>query len=78
MLRVDNQALPWLKTNSIDQAMIGSRIAPLNQYHFKTIHARWTGIQMVLKGPTTTSTEKNCQDPTRSEQGIQFHVAERL
>ena len=37
-LRVDNQALSWLKTYSIDQAMIGRWIARLDQYHFKTIH----------------------------------------
>ena len=33
-LRVDNQALSWLKTYS----MIGRWIARLDQYHFKTIH----------------------------------------
>ena len=38
MLRVDNQALSWLKTYSMDQAMIGRWIARLDQYHFKTIH----------------------------------------
>ena len=37
-LRVDNQALSWLKTYSMDQAMIGRWIARLDQYHFKTIH----------------------------------------
>ena len=37
-LRVDNQALSWLKTYSMDQAMIGRWIAHLDQYHFKTIH----------------------------------------
>ena len=37
-LRVDNQALSWFKTYSMDQAMIGSWIARLDQYHFKTIH----------------------------------------
>ena len=37
-LRVDNQALSWLKTCSMDQAMIGRWIARLDQYHFKTIH----------------------------------------
>ena len=37
-LRVDNQALSWLKTYSMDQAMIGRWIARLEQYHFKTIH----------------------------------------
>ena len=36
-LRVDNQALSWLKTYSVDQAMIGRWIARLDQYHFKTI-----------------------------------------
>ena len=38
MLRVDNQALSWLKTYSMDQAMIGRWIARLDQYNFKTIH----------------------------------------
>ena len=37
-LRVDNQALSWLKTNSMDQAMIGRWIARLDQCHFKMIH----------------------------------------
>ena len=37
-LRVDNQALSWLKTYSMDQAMIGRWIARLDQYHFKTVH----------------------------------------
>ena len=37
-LRVDNQALSWLKTYSMDQAMIGRWIARLDQYNFKTIH----------------------------------------
>ena len=37
-LRVDNQALSWLKTYSMDQTMIGRWIARLDQYHFKTIH----------------------------------------
>ena len=37
-LRVDNQALSWLKTHSMDQAMIGRWIARLNQYNLKTIH----------------------------------------
>ena len=36
-LRVDNQALSWLKTYSMDQAKIGCWIARLDQYHFKTI-----------------------------------------
>ena len=37
-LRVDNQALSWLKTYSMDQAMIGRWIARLDQCHFKMIH----------------------------------------
>ena len=37
-LRADNQALSWLKTYSMDQAIIGRWIARLDQYHFKTIH----------------------------------------
>ena len=37
-LREDNQALSWLKSYSMDQAMIGRRISRLDQYHFKTIH----------------------------------------
>ena len=37
-LCVDNQAFSWLKTYSIDHAMIGRWIARLNQYHFKSIH----------------------------------------
>ena len=41
-LRVDNQALSWLKIYSMDQAMIGRWIARLDQYHFKTIHRHRT------------------------------------
>ena len=37
-LRVDNQALSWLKTYSMDRDMFGRWIARLDQYHFKTIH----------------------------------------
>ena len=37
-LRVDNQALSWLKSYSMDQAMIGRWIARLDQYHFRTVH----------------------------------------
>ena len=37
-LRVDNQALSWLKTYLMDQAIIGRWIARLDQYHIKTIH----------------------------------------
>ena len=36
-LRVDNQALSWLKTYSMNPAMIGHWIARLDQYHFETI-----------------------------------------
>ena len=36
--RVDNQAFSWLKTYSMNQAMIGRWIARVDQYHFKTIH----------------------------------------
>ena len=55
-MRVDNQALSWLKTNSMDQVMIGRWIARLDQYHFKTIHrhadARSTEMQMAFaRGP---------------------------
>ena len=37
-LRVDNQALSWLKTYSMDQAMIGRWIARLDQYNFNIVH----------------------------------------
>ena len=37
-LRVDDQALSWLKTYSMNQAMIGRWIAGLEQHHFKTVH----------------------------------------
>ena len=37
-LRVDNQAISWLKTYSMDQVIIGRWIARQDQYHFKTIH----------------------------------------
>ena len=36
-LRVDNQALSWFKTYSMDQAMNGRWVARLKQYHVKTV-----------------------------------------
>ena len=37
-LRVDNQALSWLKTYSTDQALIGRWIMTLEKYHFRVEH----------------------------------------
>ena len=37
-LRVDDQTLSCLKTYSMGHAMIGRRIARLDQYHFKAVH----------------------------------------
>ena len=37
-LRVDNQALSWLKTYSMDQAIIGRWIMALEKYHFSIEH----------------------------------------
>ena len=37
-LRVDNQALSWLKTYSTDQALIGRWIMTLDKYHFRVEH----------------------------------------
>ena len=37
-LRVDNQALSWLKTYSTDQALIGQWIMTLDKYHFRVEH----------------------------------------
>ena len=37
-LRVDNQALAWLKTYSTDQASIGRWIMALEKYHFRIEH----------------------------------------
>ena len=44
-VRVDCQALSWLKTKSMDQVMIGRWISRLDQYHFTTV-------------PTPQSTQK--------------------
>ena len=38
VLRVDNQALSWLKTYSMDLRMIGRWITRLDQYHFEIQH----------------------------------------
>ena len=38
ILRVDNQALSWLKTYSTDQALIGRWIMALEKYHFTVEH----------------------------------------
>ena len=38
ILRVDNQALSWLKTYSMDMAMIGRWISRLDQYDFEVEH----------------------------------------
>ena len=37
-LRVDNQALSWLKTYSTDQALIGRWVMTLDKYHFRVEH----------------------------------------
>ena len=37
-LRVDNQALSWLKTYSTDQTLIGRRIMALEKHHFRVEH----------------------------------------
>ena len=37
-LRVDNQALSWLKTYSTDQALLGRWIMTLDKYHFRVEH----------------------------------------
>ena len=37
-LRVDIQALSWLKTHSVDQALIGRWIMALEKYHFRVEH----------------------------------------
>ena len=37
-LRVDNQALSWLKTYSTDQALLGRWIMTLDKYHFQREH----------------------------------------
>ena len=37
-LRVDNQALSWLKTYSTDQALIDRWIMTLDRYHFRVEH----------------------------------------
>ena len=38
VLRVDNQALSWLKTYSMDMGVIGRWITRLDQYHFEIQH----------------------------------------
>ena len=38
ILRVDNQALSWLKTYSTDQALIARWVMALEKYHFKVEH----------------------------------------
>ena len=38
ILRVDNQALSWLKTYYSDQALIGRWVMALEKYHFKVEH----------------------------------------
>ena len=80
-LRVDNQALSWLKTYSMDQAMIGRLIARLDQYHFKTIHRPRTQHRNVdgrQKDQRLRTSGEDCGNSTRSEQGIQLHASERL
>ena len=41
-LRVDNQALSWLKTYSTGQALIGRRIMALEKYYFRVEHRPMT------------------------------------
>ena len=60
-LRVYNQALSWLKTYSMDQAMIGRWIARLDQYHFKTIHRPRTQHRKVDGLSKRTNDYINCE-----------------
>ena len=60
-LRVDNQALSWLKTYSTDQDLIGRWIMALEKYHFRVEHPLPTAYlnePMTIGGENNSS--KNC------------------
>ena len=61
--------------------MIGRWVAPLNQYHFKTVHRPRTQHRNqdgLSKRPWLRAQGQRCGDRPGSEQEIQFHVPERL
>ena len=56
-LRVDTQALSWLKTYSTDQALIGRWIMALEKYHF-------------LCRTSTSNTTSQCRWPIQTNQRL--------
>ena len=58
-LRMDNQALAWLKTYSTDQAIIGRWIEALEKYPFAIQHRPRTSIEMQMDLASEGTTMKN-------------------
>ena len=60
-LRVDNQALSWLKTHSTDQALIDRWIMTLDRYHFRVEHRPRTQHRNA-DGLSKRTNEFRCQE----------------
>ena len=66
-LRVDNQALSWLKTYSTDQALIGRWIMTLERYHFRVEHRPRTQHRN-LDGLSKRTNEYRCREKQLAQQ----------
>ena len=66
-LRVDNQALSWLKTYSTDQALIGRWIMTLEKYHFRVEHRPRTQHRNA-DGLSKRTNEYRCREKQLAQQ----------
>ena len=66
-LRVDNQALSWLKTYSTDQALIGRWIMTLEKYHFRVEHRTRTQHRNA-DGLSKRTNEYRCREKQLAQQ----------
>ena len=66
-LRVDNQALSWLKTYSTDQALIGRWIMTLEKYHFRVEHRPRTQHRNA-DGLSKRTNENRCREKQLAQQ----------
>ena len=66
-LRVDNQALSWLKTYSTDQALIGRWIMTLEKYHFR-VEQRPRTQHRNADGLSKRTNEYRCREKQLAQQ----------
>ena len=66
-LRVNNQALSWLKTYSTDQALIGRWIMTLEKYHFRVEHRPRTQHRNA-DGLSKRTNEYRCREKQLAQQ----------